>query len=215
MPSTEEAPAFAIICAERDRAPQANARPSPRPPREGVNGRDAPVQAGPQGPYLLSERRDGRGVTRQGRSEAQDARSALTRRPSRSYPTDAARWAHRSIRAQPTHSCLRRAPSICSTSVKALISAWRRSIAFWRSAIACAMALMATEITGRAAQMSNSLGWMPVVEGNPRVRFMPSPWWAHHRDRVVPRRRVQGRDAPLAPPLAGAPGLSLVPHGRS
>ena len=80
----------------------------------------------------------------------------------------------------------------------------------------CAMALMATEITGRAAQMSNSLGWMPVVEGNPRVRFMPSPrWWAHHRDRVVPRRRVQGRDAPLAPPLAGAPGLSLVPHGRS
>ena len=32
--------------AERDRAPQANARTSPRPPREGVNGRDAPVQAG-------------------------------------------------------------------------------------------------------------------------------------------------------------------------
>ena len=36
------------------------------------------------------------GVTRRGRSEAQDARSALTRRPSRSYPTDAAHWAHRS-----------------------------------------------------------------------------------------------------------------------
>ena len=50
------------------------------------------------------------------------------------------------------------APSICSTSVNALISAWRRSIAFWRSAIACAMALMATEITGRAAQMSKLFG---------------------------------------------------------
>ena len=29
-----------------------------------VDGRDAPVQAGPQGPYLLLERRDGRCVTR-------------------------------------------------------------------------------------------------------------------------------------------------------
>jgi len=34
------------------------------------------------------------------------------------------------------------APSICSTSVNALISAWRRSISLWRSAIACAMSLM-------------------------------------------------------------------------
>ena len=31
------------------------------------------------------------------------------------------------------------APRICSTSVKALISAWRRSISLWRSAIACAI----------------------------------------------------------------------------
>ena len=37
----------------------------------------------------------------------------------------------------------------------------------------------------------------------------------HDGHRVPPRRRVQRRDAPLAPPLAGAPGLCLVPHGRS
>ena len=41
----------------------------PKPPvvalfRVVVEGRDAPVQAGPQGPYLLLERRDGRCVTR-------------------------------------------------------------------------------------------------------------------------------------------------------
>ena len=34
------------------------------------------------------------------------------------------------------------APSISSTSVNALISAWRRSISLWRSAMACAMSLM-------------------------------------------------------------------------
>ena len=48
--------------------------------------RDVPVQAGPQGPHLLPERRGGRRVTRQGRSVAENVRSALTRRPSRSYP---------------------------------------------------------------------------------------------------------------------------------
>ena len=45
-----------------------------------------PVQAGPQGPQLLTERRGGRRVTRQGRSAAENVRSALTRRPPRSYP---------------------------------------------------------------------------------------------------------------------------------
>ena len=51
--------------------------------RRGRPGR--PVQAGPQGPQLPSEPRGGRGVTRKGRSEAEDVRSTLTRRPSRSY----------------------------------------------------------------------------------------------------------------------------------
>ena len=37
------------------------------------------------------------------------------------------------------------APRICSTSVNALISAWRRSISLWRSAIACAMTLNQAE----------------------------------------------------------------------
>ena len=35
-----------------------------------------------------------------------------------------------------------KAPRSCSTSVSALISAWRRSISASRSAIACAMTLM-------------------------------------------------------------------------
>ncbi len=41
------------------------------------------------------------------------------------------------------------APRICSTSVNAMISAWRRSISLWRSAIACAnMGLANLERTG-------------------------------------------------------------------
>ena len=40
------------------------------------------------------------------------------------------------------------APRICSTSVNALISAWRRSISLWRSAMACAMSLMRLESSG-------------------------------------------------------------------
>ena len=35
------------------------------------------------------------------------------------------------------------APRICSTSVNAWISAWRRSISLWRLAIACAISFMA------------------------------------------------------------------------
>ena len=46
-------------------------------------------------------------------------------------------------------------PRICSASVNVLISAWRRSISFCRSAIAWAMSLMARESTGPAAGMSN------------------------------------------------------------
>ena len=67
------------------------------------------------------------------------------------------------------------APSICSTSVNALISAWRRSISLWRSAIACAMSLMGHGDYWPARRMSTLLGWMP---GSPRevlvVRFMAS-----------------------------------------
>ena len=49
------------------------------------------------------------------------------------------------------------APRICSTSVSALISAWRRSISLCRSAIACAMALsMTMESSGPAMGMSNT-----------------------------------------------------------
>ena len=59
--------------------------PAPVRLRGAIDGRDALVQAGPQGPQLLTERRDGSRVARQGRSAAQDARSALTRRPARSY----------------------------------------------------------------------------------------------------------------------------------
>ena len=46
------------------------------------------------------------------------------------------------------------APSISSTSVNALISAWRRSISLCRSAMACAMALMKLESSGPAREMS-------------------------------------------------------------
>ena len=61
--------------------------PRPRARCESTRGTTGtvPVQAGPQGPQLLSERRGGRCVTRQGRSAAENVRSALTRRPSRSY----------------------------------------------------------------------------------------------------------------------------------
>ena len=50
------------------------------------------------------------------------------------------------------------APRICSTSVNALISAWRRSIALWRLAIACAIELMALESSDPAMGMSTRGG---------------------------------------------------------
>ena len=46
----------------------------------------------------------------------------------------------------------------CSTSVSALISAWRRSISPCRSAIACAMTLMVLENNGPATGMRRSTG---------------------------------------------------------
>ena len=49
------------------------------------------------------------------------------------------------------------APRICSTSVNALISAWRRSISLWRAAIACAISLMPVE-SSTAMGMSNTRG---------------------------------------------------------
>ena len=50
------------------------------------------------------------------------------------------------------------APRICSTSVNALISAWRRSISLWRLAIACAISLMALESSDPAMGMSTVNG---------------------------------------------------------
>ena len=50
------------------------------------------------------------------------------------------------------------APRICSTSVNALISAWRRSISIWRLAIARAISLMALESSDPAMGMSTRGG---------------------------------------------------------
>ena len=50
------------------------------------------------------------------------------------------------------------APRICSTSVNALISAWRRSISLWRLAIACAISFMALESSDPAMGMSTRGG---------------------------------------------------------
>ena len=50
------------------------------------------------------------------------------------------------------------APTICSTSVNALISAWRRLISLWRLAIACAISLMALESSDPAMGMSTHGG---------------------------------------------------------
>ena len=48
------------------------------------------------------------------------------------------------------------APRSCSTSVSALISAWRRSISLYRSAIACGMTLLMLESSGPAMGMSTN-----------------------------------------------------------
>ena len=53
------------------------------------------------------------------------------------------------------------APRICSTSVNALISAWRRSISLWRLAIACAISFMALESSDPAMGMSTQRGQHP------------------------------------------------------
>ena len=57
-----------LRCAPCPRTPSPRADCLLHGRREVIDGRDAPVQAGPQGPQLLSERRGGRRVTRQGRS---------------------------------------------------------------------------------------------------------------------------------------------------
>ena len=59
------------------------------------------------------------------------------------------------------------APRICSTSVNALISAWRRSISLWRLAIACAISLMALESSDPAMGMSTHGGERRVCHGAP------------------------------------------------
>ena len=57
------------------------------------------------------------------------------------------------------------APRICSTSVNALISAWRRSISLWRLAIACAISFMALESSDPAMGMSTRGGGRRVCHG--------------------------------------------------
>ena len=63
------------------------------------------------------------------------------------------------------------APRICSTSLNALISAWRRSISLWRSAIACAMALMAMAISLRCATVNGCSSSVSIAgrRNQPRV----------------------------------------------
>ena len=63
------------------------------------------------------------------------------------------------------------APRICSTSVNALISAWRRSISLWRLAIACAISLMALESSDPAMGMSQHAG----VAGASAPALQPPP----------------------------------------
>ena len=87
------------------------------------------------------------------------------------------------------------APRICSTSVNALISAWRRSISLWRLAIACAISFMALESSDPAMGMSIRGGGR---RGNPRdhsieldvVGLHPrSDRWPAAKGRVEPSGR--------------------------
>ena len=55
------------------------------------------------------------------------------------------------------------APRISPTSINALISAWRRSISLWRSAMACAMTFMKLEGSGPVREMSTSARWLMAV----------------------------------------------------
>ena len=82
------------------------------------------------------------------------------------------------------------APRICSTSVNALISAWRRSISLWRLAIACAISLMALESSDPAMGMSTRGGGR---RGNP-------PRSGSRLDAGLDGRRLE--DATLAAYLA-------------
>ena len=81
------------------------------------------------------------------------------------------------------------APSISSTSVNALISAWRRSISLCRSAMACAMTLMKLESSGPVREMSSSAeaALRPVASTS------------------LGRRRPE-------PPLAGTAALARLPR---
>ena len=64
-------------------------------------------------------------------------------------------------------------PRICSTSVNALISAWRRSISLWRLAIACAISFMALESSDPAMGMSTRGGGRRVCHGAPATVAQP------------------------------------------
>ena len=76
---------------------------------------------------------------------------------------------------------------ICSTSLNALISAWRRSISLWRSAIACAMALMAMAISLRCARLSTT-----ARQGCP----LPAGGTSHECQRPRRRRRMASTRPP-------------------
>ncbi len=74
------------------------------------------------------------------------------------------------------------APSICSTSVNALISAWRRPISLWRSAIACAMSLMGHGelpacLTGSANSRTTAASRFSRSASSSGRCSSPTRWW--------------------------------------
>ena len=86
------------------------------------------------------------------------------------------------------------APRICSTSVNALISAWRRSISLWRLAIACAISFMALESSDPAMGMSTRRGGR---------RDAPQPGHEAHRRRRWQVARTPRQIRCLERPPAG------------
>ena len=121
-------------------------------------------------------------------------------------------------------------PRSCSTSLNALISALRRSISLCRSAIACAMTLMAMESSGpvmgmsitrreraegAAAELTAPPGSRALGGGresaSPRGRSVspPSSWAAVHRQ--PEKRRVAS--APPPPGRTRPQGISTAERG--
>ena len=94
------------------------------------------------------------------------------------------------------------APRICSTSVNALISAWRRSIALWRLAIACAISLMALESSDPAIGMSTRGGGR---RDGPRLERQSRRSKSNGGQEFRALTTVRGRGALSAEPRGPAP----------